>query len=214
MDKENQPITCGIFYCRVSANLKGCSSLQTSSWFDSVVLRNRQQKHTAKPLVASIPQNSKKDFSNTQAVFDVHNPNLKFKSNIMKLFYERIEHNELLSALENNQTICKSLAYMTTFKKYENLKVVPKTHSIEIFNDELILSIILYVGFENNEYVENVNKSNFQIVSFQKTTNEMYEFTEFSNVIKFIEPKALFYTSLSFATDNFSNDLKTILEIN
>jgi hypothetical protein len=67
---------------------------------------------------------------------------------------------------------------------------------------------------ENNEYVENVNKSNFQIVSFQKTTNEMYEFTEFSNVIKFIEPKALFYTSLSFATDNFSNDLKTILEIN
>lgn len=165
-------------------------------------------------LVASIPQNSKKDFSNTQAVFDVHNPNLKFKSNIMKLFYERLEHNELLSALENNQTICKSLAYMTTFKKYENLKVVPKTHSIEIFNDELILSIILYVGFENNEYVENVNKSNFQIVSFQKTTNEMYEFTEFSNVIKFIEPKALFYTSLSFATDNFSNDLKTILEIN
>ena len=167
-----------------------------------------------KTLVASIPQNSKKDFSNTQAVFDVHNPNLKFKSNIMKLFYERLEHNELLSALENNQTICKSLAYMTTFKKYENLKVVPKTHSIEIFNDELILSIILYVGFENNEYVENVNKSNFQIVSFQKTTNEMYEFTEFSNVIKFIEPKALFYTSLSFATDTFSNDLKTILEIN
>lgn len=170
--------------------------------------------HIRGTLVASIPQNSKKDFSNTQAVFDVHNPNLKFKSNIMKLFYERLEHNELLSALENNQTICKSLAYMTTFKKYENLKVVPKTHSIEIFNDELILSIILYVGFENNEYVENVNKSNFQIVSFQKTTNEMYEFTEFSNVIKFIEPKALFYTSLSFATDNFSNDLKTILEIN
>lgn len=44
----------------------------------------------------------------------------------MKLFYERLEHNELLSALENNQTICKSLAYMTTFKKYENLKVVQK----------------------------------------------------------------------------------------
>ena len=131
----------------------------------------------------------------------------------MKLFYERLEHNELLSALQYKQTICKSLPYMTTFKKYENLKVVPKTHSIEIFNDELILSIILYVGFENNEYVENVNKSNFQIVSFQKTTNEMYEFTEFSNVIKFIEPKALFYTSLSFATDNFSNDLKTILHI-
>ena len=45
--KEGQLVTCGIFYCRVSANLKGCGSLQTSSWLDSDVLRNRQQKHTA-----------------------------------------------------------------------------------------------------------------------------------------------------------------------
>jgi hypothetical protein len=44
---KHKGITCGIFYCRVSANLKGCSSLQTSSWLDSDVLRNRQQKHTA-----------------------------------------------------------------------------------------------------------------------------------------------------------------------
>jgi len=40
-------VTCGIFYCRVSAKMKGCYSLQTSSWLDSDVLRNRQQKHTA-----------------------------------------------------------------------------------------------------------------------------------------------------------------------
>ncbi len=45
--KNGQAITCGIFYCRVSANMKGCGSLQTLSWFDSDVLRNRQQKHTA-----------------------------------------------------------------------------------------------------------------------------------------------------------------------
>jgi len=42
-----QAVTCGIFYCRVSANLNGCGSLQTSSWLDSEVLRSRQQKHTA-----------------------------------------------------------------------------------------------------------------------------------------------------------------------
>ena len=53
-DKNAQLLTCGIFYCRVSANLKGCGSLQTSSWLDSDVLRNRQQKHTAKPLAASV----------------------------------------------------------------------------------------------------------------------------------------------------------------
>jgi hypothetical protein len=45
--KYNQPITCGIFYCRDSAEINGSGSLQTSSCLDSDVLRNRQQKHTA-----------------------------------------------------------------------------------------------------------------------------------------------------------------------
>ena len=45
--KEGQLVTCGIFYCRNSAEINGCSSLQASSRFDSAVLRNRQQKHTA-----------------------------------------------------------------------------------------------------------------------------------------------------------------------
>ena len=44
---NNETLTCGIFYCRDSAEINGSGSLQTSSWFDSVVLRNRQQKHTA-----------------------------------------------------------------------------------------------------------------------------------------------------------------------
>jgi len=45
--KKGQLVTCGIFYCRDSAEIKGCGSLQTSSWLDSYVLRSRQQKHTA-----------------------------------------------------------------------------------------------------------------------------------------------------------------------
>lgn len=46
-NEEKRCITCGIFYCRDSAEMKGCSSHQTSLWLDSEVLRNRQQKHTA-----------------------------------------------------------------------------------------------------------------------------------------------------------------------
>jgi len=46
-DKNGQLVTGGIFYCRDSAKMNGCGSLQTSSWLDSDVLRNRQQKHTA-----------------------------------------------------------------------------------------------------------------------------------------------------------------------
>ena len=44
---KHEPVTCGIFYCRVSAEINDCGSLQTSSRFESDVLRNRQQKHTA-----------------------------------------------------------------------------------------------------------------------------------------------------------------------
>jgi hypothetical protein len=53
MKQTNETPTGGIFYCRDSAKMKGCGSLQTSSPFDSDVLRNRQQKHTANPLATS-----------------------------------------------------------------------------------------------------------------------------------------------------------------
>jgi hypothetical protein len=49
-DNNAQLLTGGIFYCRDSAEMKVCGSLQASSRFDSNVLRNRQQKHTANPL--------------------------------------------------------------------------------------------------------------------------------------------------------------------
>ena len=48
--KVGQQVTGGIFYCRDSAEIKVCGSLQTLSRLESAVLRNRQQKHTAKPL--------------------------------------------------------------------------------------------------------------------------------------------------------------------
>jgi len=46
-DKNGQLVTRGIFYCRDSAKMKGCGSLQASSYLDSEMLRSRQQKHTA-----------------------------------------------------------------------------------------------------------------------------------------------------------------------
>ena len=60
--KEGQLVTCGIFYCRNSTEINGCSSLQASSRFDSEVLRNRQQKHTANPLTTSRKKNSILEF--------------------------------------------------------------------------------------------------------------------------------------------------------
>jgi hypothetical protein len=53
-------LTCGIFYCRDSAEINDCGSLQTSSWLDSDMLRNRQQKHTA----IRYQQGDGKDYNN------------------------------------------------------------------------------------------------------------------------------------------------------
>jgi hypothetical protein len=47
MTKTNETPTSGIFYCRISTETSGSGSIETSSWLDSAVLRNRQQKHTA-----------------------------------------------------------------------------------------------------------------------------------------------------------------------
>ena len=47
---ELRLVTCGIFYCRDSAEIEVCGSLQTLLRFESDMLRNRQQKHTANPL--------------------------------------------------------------------------------------------------------------------------------------------------------------------
>ena len=42
INKKQRTITGGIFYCRELGKLKVHRSLQTSSWLDSDVLRNRQ----------------------------------------------------------------------------------------------------------------------------------------------------------------------------
>jgi hypothetical protein len=131
----------------------------------------------------------------------------------MEFYYQRFENNELLWAFERNQLICKTLAYMVTFKQYENLKVTPKPHSIEIQNDDVFISVYIYVGYESNEYLEYINKKNIHIISFNRMTSSMHENKKFKNEIKFIDPKALFFTALSFSKNESLDDLKTILEI-
>jgi hypothetical protein len=46
-DNDSKSLTGGMFYCRDSAEINDCDSHQTLSRFDSEVLRNQQQKHTA-----------------------------------------------------------------------------------------------------------------------------------------------------------------------
>jgi len=68
---KHEAITCGIFYCRDSAEINGCGSLQTSSWLDSDVLRIRQQKHTAiryEQLIHKTKYYGKSNFGNGEQI--------------------------------------------------------------------------------------------------------------------------------------------------
>ena len=64
-------LTCGIFYCRDSAEINDCGSLQTSSWLDSDMLRNRQQKHTANPLWASGKKTTTQQIDNENGILNL-----------------------------------------------------------------------------------------------------------------------------------------------
>jgi hypothetical protein len=68
IDKNAQLVTCGIFYCRDSDEINGCGSLQTSSWLDSNLLRNRQQN-----IPLSVRQHNKRQ--------ENRSINFKLKSN-------------------------------------------------------------------------------------------------------------------------------------
>lgn len=131
----------------------------------------------------------------------------------MELFYQKMNLNQLLKTLKENKKVRESLIYMITFKKIKKLKVLPKKHSIEIFNDEISVSILLYVGFELEEYNELKLKTNYHIVSFNRY-NKLIEFKEFESEIKYINLYSWFYTILSFSKNKFCTDLKIIRDFN
>jgi hypothetical protein len=58
-NKEQQLPTCGIFYCRDSAEINDCGSLQTLLRLDSDILRNRQQN-----IPLSVTHNKNNDRTN------------------------------------------------------------------------------------------------------------------------------------------------------
>lgn len=117
----------------------------------------------------------------------------------MELAYDRPDLNILLDNLKN-EVIKKTLTYMVNFREHDNLVVIPKPHSIEISNADICLSVIIFVGFEKEEYESLKNKKNHHVVSFDTITTTMFEFEHIS--IKHIDYMALFFMSLARTEDS------------
>ena len=116
----------------------------------------------------------------------------------MEFEYDRLDMCILLDNLKNEE-IRKTLAYMVDFKERENLVVIPKPYSIEISNADICIAIIVFVGFEKEEYETLKTQNNPHIVSFDRITQTMIEFKNMP--IKHIDYMALFFMSLARTED-------------
>lgn len=96
---------------------------------------------------------------------------------------------------------CNALAYLLTFQKHQNLKVIPHKLSIEISNDDIHIFIIHTVFFQQKEYPKVKDLKNVHFVSFGKELAEMNEFSKMKNEIKFIS-KPMLMTTVEALTGN------------
>ena len=129
----------------------------------------------------------------------------------MTFKYQRIEHNLLLELLEDIE-FANSLAYMIEYKNHTNLNITPHEYSIELSNDKIAISIILYVGFENGEY-ENLKKhKNFYVVALCDVIPEMIEFKDLN--VKFIDKLALMNTIIAKSENSFAKKLNRLKNLN
>lgn len=129
----------------------------------------------------------------------------------MEFAHYRSEHHILLDNLKN-EVISKTVAYMVDFKEHDNLIVIPKPYSIEISNAEICITVILFSGFEKEEYEALLSKDNFHIVSFDTILQSMVEFENM--FIKYIDSMALFFMSLARTDDTNLFDLLRLKNIN
>ncbi|MGQ7946755.1 hypothetical protein [Flavobacterium sp. WC2509] len=125
----------------------------------------------------------------------------------MDLKYSRLDNCILLDKLKNEE-INKTLAYMLDFKEHNNLVVIPNKHSIEISNASICIAVILYVGFEKEEYQALKKKNNFHIVIFESIISSMCEFENLP--IKHIDYTALFFMSLARSEDKKIKDFLSL----
>lgn len=123
----------------------------------------------------------------------------------MKLHFRRISPNVLLELL-NEPEFSNSLAYLVDFVNHANLSIIPREYSIEVSNDYITVSIILYSGFELNEYYELKNRTNVHIVTFWDVIPIMVEFQNIH--VKFIDPHVWLFSIISRSERDFVSKLK------
>ena len=123
----------------------------------------------------------------------------------MKLHFPHTPQNTLLELL-NEPEFSISLAYLVDFEDYVDLRIIPKKYSIEVSNNDITVLIILYSGFELNEYYELKNRTNVHLVCLSDVIPEMVEFQNMH--IKFIDKLTWLFSIINRSERDFVSKLK------
>ena len=126
----------------------------------------------------------------------------------MELPYSNFENCLLFNVLKNNYELKRAIVYSLTFKEFDDLKLSALEHSMLLYNDEIAVYIILYVGFENQEYLEN-RLLNSYFISFERTTNSMNEFKDVDVI--YLDKAALVHTAIALSKIEILEDFKLFI---
>ncbi|UAM98134.1 hypothetical protein K8354_17945 [Polaribacter litorisediminis] len=132
----------------------------------------------------------------------------------MELLYDRLDYCFLADILKRNKLAREALVYLVDFKRHKNLEIKFKKHSIEIFNDDVSVSIFMFLGFENSEYLEIKKKPNFYIVCFNFYSLKVNKNKNFVQNLKWLDKNTWFYALLEFSDDRICQDLRGIKNLN
>ncbi len=123
------------------------------------------------------------------------------------LFYEKKEHQTLFWLL-NNTEFTEALVYLVCRKEYQNLKIINYRQSIEIWNDQLTIVILLSVGRKNREYLTSRNSPNTYFITFSNFFSDESVFEDI--YVKIVNLKEWFNEILKRAKNE---DIRRLFEL-
>jgi hypothetical protein len=124
-----------------------------------------------------------------------------------QFYYSDIHNNQLLQLLKELE-FASALAYLVDFKNHAHLTITPHDYSIEISNNEITIVIILFSGFEMNEYLILKNKTNLNLISLSEIILEMCEFENMH--VKYIDKLAWFFSVINRSENNLVKKINRI----
>jgi hypothetical protein len=92
-----------------------------------------------------------------------------------KSFYKREEEQTLFWLLQSVE-FTSALVYLVCRRNYSNIKITASPHSIEIWNEDFTIVIILSATFERRHYQAIKNITNLHIITFSPFFNCDFNF--------------------------------------